>query len=235
MEKIKEIEADNLYVFQGHCCANSSMFRNLEEARYFIEKANKRFVGYLEIKDYILQQDGWTFMCQIESESRILETYHEARKKSKKAKEACTLTEIWRIVSEQFRHFLSQYVKYVNRGENRSGVLVHSSFERFYFEELDEAECYIVDMKEQLKNVRQGNNKYQSNAGHWEEAEGDEKGSIYLCCKDLDGCEEFFWGEGLGCMDLRGLESIDVLRHLVNKTFSSHSTKIQSQFQPKLE
>lgn len=225
MKKIKEIEAGNLYVFQGKCSASSSMFRNLEEAQYFLAKANKRFAGYLIIKDFVLQQEGWTLLCQIERENSIRIAYADARKRSKKAKAACLLTETWRIVSEQFRHFLSQYVKYVNKLENRSGVLVHSSFERFYFESLTEAEEYIEVIREQEIDLGQKTPKHGVLSRHWNIKEGETCGSVFLCSKDQEGFRKKFGAWGKGSFDLEWLKTPDVLRQLVKKTISIHFQK----------
>ena len=220
MKKTKEIQAGGFYLFVGKSSANSTFIRDIEEAKVFLQTAENRFKNYLGIKDYYLTQDSWMLLCEVEIEETILSTYNLAREKSKRALLGRGFTEVWRIISEQYRHFLSWFVKYSNYKVGRTGGLVHSSFERYYFDSHEEAVGYIDSMRNQAHRISQVKREFRPSEEEWEVEEIVSKGNIYLCTKQLvDGKLSEIWS---GTFQLISI-STDVLRKVVNHTKNIHN------------
>ena len=72
-------------------------------------------------------------------EASIKKAYAERQAASKKCKEACAFEEVWRILSDQVRIWLSTYVKRTNRRSGCIGGKVRGNYKRFVFESVEEA------------------------------------------------------------------------------------------------
>ena len=210
MKKIKKIEANGIYVFQGKANANSCFIEKLGHAKSFLIYANYFLKGYLTIFDYIITRDGWSMVVKV--------------KNSKQIGNLCEGidSDIWSIVSERVRLFLSTFVRVTNREKGRTGCLVHSVFEKYFFESKEEALNYISRMRKQQIKFYSKKKKYRSLKTHYTISVGVVgQGSVFLCSKYVrdvkKGVLEF--SEVLGFVDLTDL----VVEKLVNSTLKSHS------------
>ena len=233
MQKLKQIEARGLYIFIGKSSANSSLIETKKEAFEMISSANSRFAGFLRIREHLISQDSWTFICEVEDEETIISTYLSKREASGRKYKLPALTEIWRIVSEQVRNFLSRFVKFCNYERGRTGSLVHSNYERYYFENEEEALIFIAKIHEQNHDFSQYNCTYRPNSKRFHFTRKERIGHVFLCSKNL---------ESLILLGFRGVGSIirsrlidDILRKLISLTISIHSNTLTTQNPVKIE
>ena len=233
MIKLKKVQSTGLYILNGKSSANSSFIESKKEAREFIESANDRFAGYLKIKEYIVSQDSWTIVCVMEDEESIRSTYLKKREQTGREYKLPPLDKIWRIVSEQVRNFLSRFVKFCNFVRGRSGGLVHSNYERYYFESETEAMEFIEKIHDQSHDFGQKRGKYRPKKNHFKFGQKEKNGHIYLCSKNiklmLDGLLE-----KIGSMDIWEV-TIDVLREIVTSTKNLHPSLKNTIHYPKTE
>ena len=225
MKKLKEIEAKGLYVFSGKSSANSSFIESKKEAIELINSANSRFAGFLRIREHLITQDSWTLVCELEDEETVISTYLSLRKKSGREYKLPPMSEIWRIVSEQVRNFLSRFVKYCNHDRGRTGSLVHGNYERHYFENKEEALIFIKKIHEQSHDFSQSNPKYRPNSKHFYFTRKESRGNVFLCSKNLQSLV-LLRLHVLGSAIMCSLKD-DILRKLVSFTKTLHP---QAQF-----
>lgn len=139
MRKIKKMQADHLYLIRGSSVANSAFFEHEDDCREFLALADHYLEEYLTITSFQNNRDGWVMIIATKSAAAIKAAYQVRRAKSKKCKKQFELKEVWRMLSDQIRIFLSRYVKYTNFKTGRKGAKVRHRYERFLFE--DEAEA----------------------------------------------------------------------------------------------
>ncbi len=178
MIRIKKIVPKGIFVFQGKASANSSFIEDLREAKKFIILANHYLKGYLKIHEYLLTQDGWIMIVRIKSKKAILRTHHLSGVDIDR-------NEIWRIISERMRILLSTFVKFTNKKQGRTGSKVHSSYERYLFEDLEEALDYIQRIRAGLIRLGQTKRKYRSIKSHYLISEKLGRGSIFISSRKL--------------------------------------------------
>ena len=233
MIKLKEIQVEGLYVFYGKASANSNFIESKLEAKEFIHSANRRFSNFLKIREYLVTQDSWFLVCEVEDRETIINEYLKKRKTSQKDHRRPSLTAVWRIVSEQFRHFLSLFVKFCNFRRGRTGRLVHSSYERAFFESEEEAQIFIKGLCNQTQSISQKNVKYRPKAKYFEFGKYERKGHVYLCSLNLRSMLGVILevGKSMVAWDLAS----HVLRKLVKSTLNLHSHQKTNIFSPKKE
>lgn len=233
MMKIKEIQSDCIYLFSGKASANSVFVESLAEAREFLNSANERFFGYIKIHEYLTTKDGWSMICEIESVELIIKTYLNARKANGREYKNPPFEEVWRIVSEQVRHWLSRFIKNCNFNQGRTGSKVHSSYERRLFLDVADAKQYIIGMHEQTIEMGQKRKKYRGKKSHFSVGKKKCKGHIFLCSKGLNAlCDMMF--EEIGAVVSKAIQ-INVLRKLIDFTISHHFPQLHQFNTPKLE
>lgn len=219
MIKIKKVSAKGYYLFQGKASANSSFIEDLEEGNQFIIRANYYFKGYLKIHDYLLTQDGWSFIVKINSANSIKKLI------SLNNDEVFDSDEIWRIISERMRIFLSTFVKFTNKKQGRTGSKVHSTYERFMFETLKEAKSYIEKLRKGLIKQCQSRKKYRAIKSHYKISKKLGNGSIFLSSgklsKRIEKCKE-----KLKVLEIKGFKK-HVLKRLIKSTLKN-TTKLIS-------
>ncbi len=174
MIKIKKTVAGGLYIFQGKASGNSSFIEDLHEARQFILSANHYLKGYLKIHEYLLDQHGWVFIVRIHSLKKLRRTL------SIDKTDELDPQLVWRIISERMRILLSNFVKFTNKKQRRTGSKVHSSYERFLFESLREAEAYLEMMRRGKIRLYQSRKKYRAKKSHYKVPKKWGKGSIFI-------------------------------------------------------
>jgi len=221
MIEIKEIRAEQVYVFSGLANANSCFIETVEQGKIFLKYANYYLNGYLKVYDFIINSEGWVLVVKINSKEKILKKY----KKNK--------IEIWRIISERMRLFLSTFVSVSNRLKGRTGCLVHSTYERYYFESIIEAKNIIKSIREQNIRLYNGIDKYKPCEEHYEVENAIGKGSIFLSKKVGKTSDErsslghevlFAWELTLSVLEkmilhTRKLHSMNKLRNISRKSY----------------
>ncbi len=220
MHKIKKLQADHIYMIGGASTANSAFFENESDCKQFLELADRFLKPYLSINAFQNNRDGWAMIVTTKSADVIRRAYKERRSKSTKCKKACAFNEIWRILSDQVRIFLSTYVKATNFRTGRTGGKVRSNYERFVFEDGEEA----LQMKKKLANQQyvqaQKKKRYRPAKKLCKIRRKLFKTSPYLSCALLTTSEKIV-KLGLSCLDF-GVFVGDVLRKLIQATLNYH-------------
>lgn len=142
------MEADHFYLIRGSSGANSPFFENESDCKLFMEYADRFLRDYVSITSFQNNRDGWVMLVRTKSAKTIKRAYFTRRAKSNKCKKEFELSEVWQMLSDQFRIFLSAYVKATNYRSGRKGAKVRARFERYYFESEEEAQT----MREVLEN-----------------------------------------------------------------------------------
>jgi len=207
MKRVKEVKAGRFYIFKGLSNANSCFIETLEHGRLFLRYADYFLKNYVKVYDYIINEEGWMIVLKIQSKKELSELLDEEE------------FEVWRVISERMRLFLSTFVTISNRSKGRTGCLIHSSYERYYFESLSEALGTMEDIRNQRINLYQGNSKYRAFDKHYEVDRNLGKGSIFLCSQRLREQKE---GSGIlgEVFCLQGL-TIMVLQKMIKSTFKN--------------
>ena len=231
MQHLKEIQAKGFYAFCGKPSANSSFIESKKEAREFINSANGRFAGFLRIREYLISQDSWTLLCEIEDEETIINAYLAKREESTCEYKLPPLSEIWRIVSEQVRNFLSRFVKFCNHERGRTGSLVHSNYDRYFFENEEAALMFIKKIYEQSLDFSQWNRKYKPNSKYFYFTNKEKRSNVFLCSNNLKGLSLLLIGV-VGSVVTTRLTN-HILRKLITSTkiLHSHSKNTYNQVQ----
>ncbi len=170
MIRTKKIFCNGFYVFQGKSSANSLFIEDLVEARQFLILANFYFSSYLKIYEYLLTKDGWVMIVKVNAYESLPESVRQEFREE----------DVWRVISERMRLFLSRFVKFTNRKQGRTGSKVHSVYERYFFESLGECMRFIKLVKNRLVKLHQSRRKYRSKKSHFRIPRKLGKGSIFL-------------------------------------------------------
>ena len=227
MRKIKQIGANGFYIFHGEVAANSNFIETLDEAKQFLIYANFFLKDYLTVYEYVITRHEWHMIVKLNSKEDLLacDTSGEGGEFEDDM--------VWRIVSERMRLFLSNYVRCVNRMRGRSGTLVHSSYQRYYFETLTEAKTVIDSIRKQSFRFYRRKRKYRGLKKHYKIPRKLGRGSIFLCSRELKK-EDKVGRNFLENQYLNGLEDL-VLSNLINLTLKSHSPPNPAHALPKIE
>ena len=186
MIKTKEVFAQGFYIFESRATANSNYIENISEAKLLMRLAKMYLKEYVNIKDYLINRHGWQMAVSLKTEATIRKAYDrkvEARFGSEH-KQASQI-EIWRIISEAVRLFISKYVQQINFRRKREGTLVKTSYERSYFSSLTEAKAHLGNLRRELIVMYQRKKKYRGLKSHYQIGRKAEKGSIFLCSKEI--------------------------------------------------
>jgi hypothetical protein len=233
MKKIREIKAKCFYAIEGSSAEGSVFIEDMIEAKKFIELINDRLQGFCTIHNFLLEHNHWTLMVSMESKNSIVKRYQEKRKLSLKGKVENTLTEIWKIVSEQFRHILSMYIKFTNYKQGRKGSKVKRNYERSIFESVEEAEEFMESLKNQCYQKLPRKKRYRAKRNLWKMIRKVDQGHVFLCgkeVKDVD-CEDVY---GEGSLYLSSFLD-NVLRKLIKSTILLHQSIIITKNHPNTE
>ncbi len=171
MKRTKKVYQDGFYIFESRVAANSNYIESIQEAKLLMVYARYYLKNYLIIHDYVITRHGWQMAVKIDiTESTCFDE---------------DPSQIWRVISERIRLMLSSYVKRVNSLRGRTGVLVHSNYKRYYFESLEEANGHMDNMRNQRIRMYQRKKKYRGLKCHYRVDKSVERGSIFLCSKEL--------------------------------------------------
>lgn len=166
MKSITKLEAGGFYIIQSKASANSNYFEKDGLASLFFKYFNYYLKDYMDLYEYSLNQDGWIMAIRIKSRKTIKKQYQEIIHNRKKKDSDNDKKEIWRIISERMRIFISTYVRLSNKLLGREGSLVKRKYERYRFENHQEAIKYIHDLRNQEIDISQPKSKYQGNRKH---------------------------------------------------------------------
>lgn len=205
MKKIKKLQENGFYIFTGQSNANSCFIEKIIHARKFLVYANYFLLNYISIYDYLITKNGWTLLVKI---------------KYKKNNEINELDEVWRVISERMRLFLSTFVRVTNKQKGRTGCLVHSSYERYYFESKKEAMCYIAKIRNQKIKHYSKRKKYRGLKTHYKISINKIKGSIFLCSKEVRRKKTKMM-DFVEVLELNSLRDL-VVEKFVDYTINSH-------------
>jgi len=210
MKKIKHTQANGFYIFTGRSNANSCFIEKISHAKQFLIYGNYFLKGYLKIYDYVITRDEWILVVKIKSKKELIDRV------------GVDSEEVWRIISERMRLFLSTFVRVTNNQKGRTGCLVHSRYERMYFDSLDEAKVVIDKIRKQQIKFYNSRKKYRGLKIHYRIGVKLGAGSVFLCSKDRAEMKRKL-GEVFDFIDLGRL----VLQNMVTFTHSTHN---QTQF-----
>jgi len=216
MKKVKKTLPGNFYIFTSRSAANSNYIESISEAKQLFIYANLFLKGYLKIYDYVITRHGIQMLVRIEKYSRLKELtdidYTEST--------------IWLCISDRMRLFLSHYVKKINRLRGRTGVLVHSNFEKEEFETLLEAKECMHKLRNQVFTYYQRSLKYRGLKSHYKIPKKLGKGSIFLCSRELGKVVQRFKGKEKTQLfgDIQKLVGSKSMKLLINNRNSLIST-----------
>lgn len=214
MIQSKEVFSDGFYIFESKVSANSNYIENLNEAKQLLIYANFYLKSYLVIHDYVITRDGWQMAVEIKVS---IENKSENKE-----------DEVWKVISERIRLWLSTYVKRVNFWRKRKGVLVRDNYRRYYFETIEEALEHIDKIRNQQIKLYRGKKKYRGRKSHYKIEKINEKGSIFLCSRDMKEKKELLQKE-IGSQLFGGFQNV-VGRKAIISTSKRHVECNQSKF-----
>lgn len=215
------MEAEHLYMIRGASAANSPFFENEEDCKLFLAYADRFLKDYLRITSFQNNRDGWVMLIVTHSAVDIKRAYYTRRASSKKCQKEFEYKEVWQMLSDQIRIFLSTYVKATNRKTGRTGGKVRCRYERFVFDDESEA----LAMREALEREiyypqAQEIKRYRPARALHRMRKKLLRTSIYVSCYLLT-CREKVRELGLACLDL-GVFVSGVARHLIKRTRQHH-------------
>lgn len=223
MDAIKNIVAGGIYVFQSSASANSTYFETDELIKVFFKYCNYYLNDYLTVYDYSVGQDGWIMVVKLKSRKTIRKSYREQLRMKNRDIESVGKMEIWRIISERMRLFISTYVRLSNKILGRTGSLVRRKYERYEFTNQDEAITFISKLRNHEVKQIQYKNKYRSLKQHYRLSSQSRRSSLLTSSIGISHwvkqkrfrskiCEVF----GAGCKVIRGCTDLVVLNNILS-------------------
>lgn len=166
MKKIKKMEEKGFYLLEGKAAANSLLFEDREEMIKFQLMVDRYLSKYMYIKEYCFKPEGWRMIVTIKDERTVNNHFEEFKSKSKTKKNS--YSELWEKLSEMVRICMNQYAKWINQKRDREGKLFGKTYQRTYFESMEEAKNEISDIREEKIIVSQRNSKFRPNYKYYD-------------------------------------------------------------------
>lgn len=220
MKKIKKMQAEHLYMIQGCSTANSPFFENELDCKLFLRLADRFLSDYMKILNFQNNRDGWVMLISTKTAADIKRAYYGRRMRSKKCKIEFVYNEVWQMLSDQIRIFLSTYVKATNYRTGRTGGKVRRRYERFVFESEAEAEEVNAKLKSHYYVQEQPMKRYRPSRRLYSLRKRMILSSIYMSCALL-GFPGKLRELGMQCLDL-GVFTSGVARQLIHRTLHHH-------------
>lgn len=170
MEEIQQMEAGKIYLIESKASANSVYFETDKLAKLFFRYCDYYLKDYIQVKEYILNTDGWAMLIQVRSTKTIRKYYEKietTRTSFKKDVVQVKAKPIWKILSERVRLFISTYVKMSNKILGRKGTLVRRKYGRYQFNNLTAAQDYVTKIRNDRHEMQQSKEKYRGFAEHF--------------------------------------------------------------------
>lgn len=177
MKKLKKMRPGCLYLFKSMACSNTVYYEQLNDAKQFLVLANQHLKDYLYIHEYMLCKDGWVFLGRLKSKDTINRAYTKKRQRKNKMFKQLP---VWKIISEQMRLFIAEYVTEYNGATGREGSLVRRPYQRYCFDTVQEAKRMIGRLRRRVVGLQQAKKMYRAKKGHYRIPEKLGKGGIYL-------------------------------------------------------
>lgn len=209
-----------MYMIQGASVANSPFFETEADCKLFLRLADRFLSRYLKINSFQNNRDGWAMIITTRSISDITGAYLERRAKSDKCKKEFEFTEVWRMLSDQIRIFLSTFVKATNHQTRRVGAKVRCRYKRFVFESAEEAKAKAESLAKEYYDQAQPRKRYRPSKKLCKLRKRMLRTSLYMSCALLDSVDKVR-ELGLGCLDL-GVFVNDIARQIVSRTLNHH-------------
>jgi len=134
MKQTHQLLAGGYYMFESLSSTKSMYFNSKEEIRLFKVFLSRYLGRYVKIHRVYIDVNGYNILLRLNQRRTLKNTYrHDCLKKNIKPKTQF-LEEPWRIISERIRIFHATFAKAVNKIRGREGVLVKSSYKKYYFE-----------------------------------------------------------------------------------------------------
>lgn len=220
MLKVKKMQAGHYYMIRGSSTANSSFFERESDCKLFLTFADRYLGGYMKITCFQNNRDGWAMLIATRSTGVIKRAYRRRRALSLKCNKAFELEEVWQILSDQVRIFLSTFVKAINQRRGREGGMVRCRYERFVFEDEVEASRMRDLLESEYYLQAQPLKRYRPSKKLCDLRRKLFRTSIYLSSallRDAGKARQL----GLRCLDV-GLFATDVVRQLILRTKIHH-------------
>ena len=186
MKKTKEFYGTGYYVFESKASANSLYFENMKEVKLFLNYVDYFLCDFIKIHEYLITKDGWTMQVTIRDKETVKNNYLKCRNQSDQCNRKFDHKEVWRIVSERVRLMISHYVRNSNYMERREGSKVKESYQRFYFENFQEAKAHMESLRNQTKTHYQRKKKYRGLKCYYSISKKRAVGHVYLCSKWIE-------------------------------------------------
>lgn len=220
MRKIKEMQAEHMYLIRGSSVSNTPFFEHKEDCKLFLALADPYLKDYLTVASFQNNRHGWVMIIATKTESEIKRAYYARRAKSKKCLKKFELKEVWRMLSDQIRIFLSTYVKNTNHHSGRKGAKVRHRYERFVFESEIEALEIKASLESACHPLAQPLERYRPRKYQSKVRDSMIKTCIYMSCAMLSAQEKLV-ELGMACLDL-GVLVTNVARQLIKNTLHHH-------------
>lgn len=220
MKPIKKMQADQVYLIRGASTANSPFFEKETDCKLFLRLADRYLGQFVSINRYQNSRDGWLMIITTKSAEEIQKAYKARRALSKKCNPKFEFKEIWRMLSDQVRIFLSAYVKATNELTGREGGKVRSRYKRFVFESADEAREIAASLAKKFYSQAQPKKRYRPSRRLHKIRKKLLKTSIYISCRLL-GIPEKARELGMRSLDLCGFDE-NVVRQVIKSTYIHH-------------
>lgn len=206
------MQADQCYLIRGASTANSPFFERTRDCKLFLALADRFFADYLTISRFQNNKDGWVMIVITKSSQEIKAAYYARRALSNKCKKEHEYKEVWQMLSDQVRIFLSTYVKATNHRTGRKGGKVRCRFERFLFDTEEEALAFQEYLEQEYYEQAQPLKRYRPSKKLCRLRRQMVRTSIYMGCYLLRTLEKA--GElGMRCLDLDGLAKFIARQH----------------------
>ena len=142
MKKLKKLRANGIYLIVCRATSHEAFFENSSQLRIFKNQFRRHLDGICDVIEYIHIPAGYAYVIKTKSEKSILDWYQKKRSKSRNRTDSQPLMDVWRIISECFRHMGSTFVSICNRRFGREGTKFRKRYERYAFE--DESELNFI-------------------------------------------------------------------------------------------
>lgn len=214
------MEPDHLYLIRGSSSANSAFFEREKDCKVFLKLADRFLSEYLSISSFQNNRDGWVMIIATRSAAEIRRAYKARRARSTKCRAEFEFKEIWQMLSDQIRIFLSTFVKATNRWTGRTGGKVRRRYERFVFDSEEEVFATKQLLESTYYEQSQPRKRYRPSRRLHKIRRKLLRTSVYISSRLLS-IPERLRELGLSCLDL-GVLADDVVRHLVATTHNHH-------------
>lgn len=169
MKKIQQMQEGEYYLIESRASANSVYFESDDLAKIFFRYCDYYLKDYIHVEEYVLNADGWAMLIKVKSAKTIRKHYGvvDINESLQDEERKSAVVEIWRILSERVRLFISTYVRMSNKMLGREGSLVRRNYGRYQFDNLEEAQDYVARIRNDQHEMKQREEKYRGYAEHF--------------------------------------------------------------------